>query len=169
MRSVVLFTAEQKPSSVSSAENNALARSNSAKVTQMAARPASLMMARVLLPLVSARRAKRLRSRGPSEIFRLSSAAWVPALACTRPMSRAALTSPSVRSTLTASRTARTATAGRVTDASASARRIAAMSTTSRTERPAQDAKWALNHPALRAALTRVRPARTGAVTPRAA
>src|SRR5258705_28190 len=88
VRSVVRFTAEQKPNTAQNAVNTQLKRSMTATVSAKAARPASLRIARVLPPLVSARRASRATSRGPSESLRPSSAAPVPAFARTRPTSR---------------------------------------------------------------------------------
>src|SRR6266478_7683613 len=154
LRSVVRFTAEQKPNTAQMAVNTQLKRSMTATVSAKAARPASLRIARVLPPLVSARRASRATSRGPSESLRPSSAAPVPAFARTRPTSRIMVMTPSARSSLTASR------------ARLSAAPNALVSTASRIERPIHSATGAASRPVLRAALTNDRPARAGAAAP---
>ena len=105
-------------------------------------------------------------SRGPSASFKPSSAACVPAFACTRPTSPIRRTSPCAFSTLTASRAARTAAAGWVMLALPRVRRSAVQSTTSRTDRLIHVAIWLLMRPVLRAALTTVSPTRAGTAAP---
>src|SRR5712671_5973715 len=169
VRSVVRLTAEQKPNTAQNAVNTQLKRSMTATVSAKAARPASLRIARVLPPLVSARRAIRATSRGPSESLRPSSVARVPAFARTRPTSRIMVMTPSARSSFTASRAMRSASAGAVIDALLRATPKALVSTTSRTDRVIHSATGAANRPVLRAALTNDRPTRSGAAAPRLA
>ena len=131
--------------------------------------PAAELEDRAGLATVSSRPAGRSRdmSRGSSAILRPSSAACVPALACTRPTSPASRNRSAVFSTLTASRAARTAITG-------SGDRGAADGASER--RPVDDlAQRAADplrpyarsmRPVLRAALTSERPSRTGAPAP---
>ena len=83
IRSTARLQAAQKASRLNSAQNIHSARSNSAPVSTIAPRPSTFTIARVLLPLASARRASFATSFGCSAIFRPSSAPRMPARDCT--------------------------------------------------------------------------------------
>src|SRR5262249_52411688 len=135
---------------VNSQENSVIAL----EVKKIALRPSVLRIARVRVPLVSASRATRDMSRGPCAILSPSIAAWVPALACTRPTSPTTRTSSLVFSTLTDSRAARTRTAGSASDAPRTAPLSFDQSTASRAERANQSDICTVMRPVRRAPFT---------------
>ena len=165
-RSVVALIDDTNPNSASSPQNTHSERLNAPAASSNAPRPSSFRIARVWPPLDSASRAARATSFGPSAMRNVSSAPRAPAFSLTRPTSLARRTNAPAFSARNAALIAVMVEPGRITEPDATACCSIGASTTSRAERPAHSVSPSPSRPTLRASLTSVSPARTGATPP---